>query len=100
MTLSVKNNKGFVLSTVPKSKKYDLSFSVWNRYNNMVVSWLVHSISLPIRHSIIWMDMASDMWNDLKMRYSKETSIEFSIYKWKCLLWVNVTFLLHNFLPN
>ena len=37
----------------------------------MVVSWLVHSVSLPIRQSVIWMDVAVDVWNDLKTRYSQ-----------------------------
>jgi len=37
----------------------------------MVVSWLVHSISLPIRQSVIWMDVVIDVWNDLKTRYSQ-----------------------------
>jgi len=37
----------------------------------MAVSWLVHSVSLPIRPSIIWMDIALDIWNDLKTRYSQ-----------------------------
>jgi len=35
----------------------------------MVVSWLVHSVSIPIRQSIVWMDIAFDIWNDLKVRY-------------------------------
>ena len=37
----------------------------------MVVSWLVHSVSIPIRQSIVWMDIAFDIWNDLKVRYSQ-----------------------------
>ena len=37
----------------------------------MVMSWLVHSVSLPIRQSVIWMDVAVDVWNDLKTQYSQ-----------------------------
>jgi len=37
----------------------------------MVVSWLVNSVSIPIRQSIVWMDIAFDIWNDLKVRYSQ-----------------------------
>lgn len=55
----------------PCPEKDHRNFSVWNRCNNMVVSWLVHSVSLPIRKSIIWMDSALDIWNDLKTRYSQ-----------------------------
>ncbi|XP_068490548.1 uncharacterized protein [Phaseolus vulgaris] len=37
----------------------------------MVASWLVHSVSVHIRQSIIWMDKALDVWNDLKARFSQ-----------------------------
>jgi len=37
----------------------------------MVVSWLVHSVSIPIRHSILWMDRVDEIWKDLKSRYSQ-----------------------------
>ncbi|XP_068475279.1 uncharacterized protein [Phaseolus vulgaris] len=37
----------------------------------MVLSWLVNSVSLPIRQSVIWMDIVVDVWNDLKTRYSQ-----------------------------
>ena len=51
--------------------KDDCTFSAWIKGNNMVASWLVHSISLPIRQSIIWMDKVVDVWNDLKTRFSQ-----------------------------
>jgi len=37
----------------------------------MVVSWLVHLVSLSIRQSILWMDDAQDIWKNLKSRYSQ-----------------------------
>ncbi|WVZ05533.1 hypothetical protein V8G54_018879 [Vigna mungo] len=37
----------------------------------MVVSWLVHSLSPSIRESIIWMDHALDIWNDMRNRFTK-----------------------------
>ncbi|KAH1125458.1 hypothetical protein GYH30_014846 [Glycine max] len=40
--------------------------STWKRCNNMVVSWLVHSVSPSILQSILWMDNAHDIWKDLK----------------------------------
>ncbi|XP_068487340.1 uncharacterized protein [Phaseolus vulgaris] len=70
-TLSAKNKVEFVLGTHPCPPTNDSTYSAWIRCNNMVVSWLVHSVSLPIRQSIIWMDVAVDIWNDLKTRYSQ-----------------------------
>jgi len=69
--LSVKNKLEFVLDTHPCPSKDHPTYAAWNHYNNMVVSWLVHLISVPIRKSIIWMDLAVDVWNDLKTRYSR-----------------------------
>ncbi|XP_068475074.1 uncharacterized protein [Phaseolus vulgaris] len=44
----------------------------------MVVSWLVHSVSLSIRQSVIWMDITVDIWTDLKTRYSQGDLSRFS----------------------
>ncbi|XP_068477378.1 uncharacterized protein [Phaseolus vulgaris] len=70
-TLNAKNKVEFVLGTHPYPVKDHQNFPIWNKCNNMVVSWLVHSVSLPIQQSIIWMDSALDIWNDLKTRYSQ-----------------------------
>ncbi|XP_047165498.1 uncharacterized protein LOC124834764 isoform X2 [Vigna umbellata] len=37
----------------------------------MVVSWLLHFVSPSIRESLIWMDHAVDIWNDLKNRFAQ-----------------------------
>ena len=37
----------------------------------MVVSWLVHLVSLLIRQSIIWMDVVVEICNVLKTCYSQ-----------------------------
>jgi len=64
-TLSAKNKVEFVLGTHPCPPTSDPTHSAWVRCNNMVVSWLV---SLSIRQSVIWMDIAVDIWTDLKTR--------------------------------
>jgi len=69
--LSAKNKVEFVNGTAPRPSETDSSFSSWTRCNNMVASWLVHSVSVHIRQSIIWMDKALDVWNDLKARFSQ-----------------------------
>ena len=69
--LSAKNKVEFVLGTHPCPPTSDPNYSAWVRCNNMVLSWLVNSVSLPIRQSVIWMDIVVDVWNDLKTRYSQ-----------------------------
>ncbi|XP_068499516.1 uncharacterized protein [Phaseolus vulgaris] len=71
MALSAKNKVEFVNGAAPQPSETDSSFSSWTRCNNMVASWLVHSVSVHIRQSIIWMDKALDIWNDLKAHFSQ-----------------------------
>ena len=49
MALSVNNKVEFVNGVAPRPSETDSSFSSWTRCNNMVASWLVHSISVHIR---------------------------------------------------
>jgi len=69
IALSTKNKVEFIPVTESRPSKTDATFSAWTCCKNMVVSWLVHLVSIPIRQSIIWMDTTVDIWNDLKMRY-------------------------------
>ncbi|XP_020222097.1 uncharacterized protein LOC109804677 [Cajanus cajan] len=69
--LSAKNKVEFIDGGAPPPLKTDPLYSAWRRCNNMVVSWLVHSVSPSIRQSILWMDQADDIWKDLKTRYSQ-----------------------------
>nr|KYP62799.1 hypothetical protein KK1_017350 [Cajanus cajan] len=54
--LSAKNKIEFVDENVLQSLKSDVTYPAWRRCNNMIVSWLIHSISPPIRQNILWMD--------------------------------------------
>ncbi|XP_068504115.1 uncharacterized protein [Phaseolus vulgaris] len=69
--LSAKNKVEFINGVIPCPPESDPSFSSWICCNNIVVSWLVHSVSVPIPKNIIWMDKALDIWNDLKACYSQ-----------------------------
>ena len=68
---SAKNKVEFILGSHLCPQRDDPTFSSWSRCNNMVVSWLVHSVSILIRQSLVWMDIAFDICNDLKVRYSQ-----------------------------
>ena len=83
--LSAKNKVEFIDGSISKPAMTHALFSMWKRCNNMVVSWLVHSVSTSIRQIILWMDNVVDIWKDLKARYS---FWEFLIYS-KNLLQLN-----------
>jgi len=69
--LSEKNKVKFIDGSISKPSTTHALFSAWKRCNDMVVSWLVHSISTSIRQSILWMDNVVDIWKDLKASYSQ-----------------------------
>ena len=55
--LSAKNKVEFVDQSIQVYQSNHTLHTAWKRCNNMV-SWLVHSVSLLIRQSILWMDNA------------------------------------------
>ena len=69
--LSAKNKVEFIDGSAPEPLKTDRTYGAWRRCNNMVVSWIVHSVATSIRQSILWMDKAEEIWRDLKSRYSQ-----------------------------
>jgi len=50
---------------------FDPLFRHWNRCNYLVHSWIMNSVSPSIAQSIIFMENACDVWNDLKERFSQ-----------------------------
>jgi len=59
--LSAKNKSQFVNGSAKKPEKENSLFNAWQRCNDMVVSWIVHSMSSNIRQSILWMENAEDI---------------------------------------
>ncbi|KAG4932957.1 hypothetical protein JHK82_047262 [Glycine max] len=71
IALSAKSKIEFIDGSIQKCASNHPLHAAWRRCNNMVVSWLVHSVSPSIRQSILWMDNARDIWKDLKSRCSQ-----------------------------
>ncbi|XP_019440938.1 PREDICTED: uncharacterized protein LOC109346011 [Lupinus angustifolius] len=69
--LSSKNKFKFVNGTISAPSPSTPEYDIWERCNNMVVSWITRSISQPIAQSIVYIDNARDLWVDLKDRFSK-----------------------------
>ncbi|GAU22715.1 hypothetical protein TSUD_138390 [Trifolium subterraneum] len=58
--------------------QFDPSFRAWNRCNMLVHSWIMNSVSDSIAQSIVFMENALDMWNDLKERFSQADLVRIS----------------------
>lgn len=71
IALSAKNKLGFVEGTIRKPSTEDQKYEKWIRCNNMILSWILNSVSETIASSIMFIDSAEDMWKELKERFSQ-----------------------------
>lgn len=56
--------------TVP-TDSLEPSFRAWTRCNMLVHSWIMRSVSKSIGMSIVFMENAIDVWNDLRERFAQ-----------------------------
>nr|GLL25848.1 uncharacterized protein LOC109150247 [Ipomoea trifida] len=82
MALSCKNKIKFVNGSITKPPEDDPKFDVWSRCNDMVMSWIVRSLSPMVGQTVLWIDTAYGVWNDLKRRFSQQDL--FRIAQIKC----------------
>ncbi|XP_019415124.1 PREDICTED: uncharacterized protein LOC109326775 [Lupinus angustifolius] len=69
--LGSKNKYKFVNGSIPVPNHLDPDFDVWERCNNMVVSWITRCLSAQIAQCVVYIDNAQDLWENLKGRFSK-----------------------------
>ncbi|KAH0684608.1 hypothetical protein KY290_020928 [Solanum tuberosum] len=71
IALSAKNKLGFINGGCSEPAATASDFSLWNRCNDMVTSWLLNSLSKDIAHSVIYSRTAKDLWTDLEQRFGQ-----------------------------
>ncbi|XP_015932646.2 uncharacterized protein LOC107458946 [Arachis duranensis] len=69
LALKLKNKLQFIDGSTRKPESDDALYESWERCNTLVVLWINHSLSAEISASVIWNNVASDLWKDLKHRY-------------------------------
>ncbi|KAA8542446.1 hypothetical protein F0562_023418 [Nyssa sinensis] len=72
IALSVKNKLGFVDGSIPEPQGTDNDLiNSWIRNNNIVISWILNSVSKEISASIIFAASAREIWLDLRDRFQQ-----------------------------
>jgi len=72
VSLTAKNKLAFIDGSLPKpSHSDDPMFHAWTRCNNMIIAWILNSISKEIASSVIYITTCAEMWQDLKDRFSQ-----------------------------
>lgn len=69
ITLSAKRKLGFVTGAVKKEENDEARAEMWNTCNDMVIAWILGSVSESIKKSIMYFTSASDIWKHLEKRY-------------------------------
>ncbi|CAN6683323.1 unnamed protein product [Malus baccata var. baccata] len=73
MGLSAKNKIGFIDGTIKAPPLLDTKYTTWKRCNDMVTLWIVNSIYSDIASSIMYIETAVVVWNNLKDRFSQSS---------------------------
>ncbi|KAF5477701.1 hypothetical protein F2P56_004318 [Juglans regia] len=84
IALTVKNKISFIDETLlqPRIDTDSRLRIAWLRANNLVLSWLMNSISKEIHGSLLYFTTALDIWEELKTRYLRsDGSRVFSLEK-------------------
>nr|XP_009608393.1 uncharacterized protein LOC104102399 [Nicotiana tomentosiformis] len=71
IALSAKNKLGFIDGSLISPKTDSAIQQAWERCNNIVLSWLLNSLSKEIAESVLFSQSANDLWSDLEDRFGQ-----------------------------
>ncbi|CAN6684469.1 unnamed protein product [Malus baccata var. baccata] len=73
ISLSAKNKLAFINGDVqePSSSDDPDAHAAWRRCNDMILSWLLHSLEPDLQESFLFNTTAKDVWDDLHERFSQ-----------------------------
>ncbi|XP_022642892.1 uncharacterized protein LOC111242680 [Vigna radiata var. radiata] len=66
-----KNKIKFIDGSIKKPKRTEALFDTWERCNMMVLSWIIKTLSPQIAESVIYVEEAKELWDELRERFSK-----------------------------
>ncbi|KAF2310860.1 hypothetical protein GH714_017763 [Hevea brasiliensis] len=65
LAVSILNKQGFLDGSIVKPSPEDSTYLPWIRCNNLIVAWLLRSISPPIASTVFYMQDAKQIWEKL-----------------------------------
>ncbi|XP_060178360.1 uncharacterized protein LOC132608342 [Lycium barbarum] len=71
IALSAKNKVGFIDNSISQPSVTSDDFKGWSRCNDMVISWLLYSLSREIAESVIYSKTAKEIWTELEERFGQ-----------------------------
>jgi len=61
ISLSAKNKLGFINGSIPTLGESNPKYLLWQRCNNMVLSWILNSLNQELVNSVIYMETPSEI---------------------------------------
>ncbi|KAM1033353.1 hypothetical protein TB2_036345 [Malus domestica] len=76
ISLSAKNKLGFINGDIaePSSSEDPDAHAAWRRCNDMILSWLLHSLEPDLAESVLFSTTAKAVWDDLRERFSQSNA--------------------------
>ncbi|KAM6563406.1 hypothetical protein CsatB_023404 [Cannabis sativa] len=71
LSVGARNKAVFLKGTLPQPPIDHPLHHHWFRCNQMVMSWILHSVSPDTKSSIMFLDTAAEMWQELNSRYDQ-----------------------------
>lgn len=71
LALSAKLKLDLIDGSIVMPATSSAMYVLWKRCNDMVVSWLLNSISPDIRNSVVYLTIAKAIWDDLAIRFAQ-----------------------------
>ncbi|KAL2893938.1 Gag-Pol polyprotein [Bienertia sinuspersici] len=69
ISLAAKRKLGFVTGEVKRDPTDSYKQKCWDTYNNMVISWILESVTKSIKKSVMFVNNAELVWKQLEARF-------------------------------
>nr|XP_016468610.1 PREDICTED: uncharacterized protein LOC107791121 [Nicotiana tabacum] len=69
--LPVKNKVGFITGKCKKPNSDYANYDQWSRCDDMVISWILNSLSKDLADSLQYVSDAKELWQELEDRYDQ-----------------------------
>ncbi|XP_059315490.1 uncharacterized protein LOC132066129 [Lycium ferocissimum] len=76
IALNAKNKASFINGTSAEPTVGSDLHKAWSRANNMVISWILNSLSREISESVIYYTTAENIWKDLEARFGQSSGAQ------------------------
>lgn len=76
ISLSAKNKLGFIEGNAkePSSSEDPDAHAAWRRCNDMILSWILHSMEPDFKESVFFFTCAKAIWDNLRDRFSQSNA--------------------------